>query len=75
MGAEDGGLQVVCIEKGVLMGSLSRPKNLEGREHLKICTLPLGIRKWAPTMSRSRVRSKGLSDKGAPGAKGGAPVF
>ena len=49
------------------MGRFSSSKDSEGREYLKVCTLSLGIRVWAPTVPRSQVRSKGLSDKGAPG--------
>ena len=65
-GGRDGGSRLSALEKGVLMG-----KNSEEREYLKICTLPLEIRKWVPTMPRSHVRSKGLSDKGASGVRVG----
>lgn len=53
------------------MGRFSSPKSSEGRGYLQVFTLPLEIRIWAPTVPRSQVRYKGLSDKGAPGAVAG----
>lgn len=59
------------------MGRFSSQKSSEGRGYLQVFTLPLEIKIWAPSVPRSQVRYKGLSDKEAPGAVAGvgAPVF
>lgn len=64
-GPKDGRFRLAGLEKRVLVGSFSPKRISEGRTYLKICTLSLGIRKWAPTVTRRiKVISRDLSDWG-----------
>ena len=76
-GPKDGRSRLAGLEKRGLVGSFSPKRISEGRRYLKICTLSLGIRKWAPTLTRRiKVISRDLSDGGGrggvvPGQSGG----
>lgn len=73
-GPKDGRFRLAGLEKRGLVGTFSPKRISEGRRYLKICTLSLGIRKWAPTVTRRiKVISRDLSDGGGGGRGGVVP--